>query len=389
MNKRAYRRLDHEDRIIIQACLYKNFSLSEIAKRLDVHKSTVSRELKRNTFLEKGENPYLCPTQEKLIVCNTCNKKKICTSTKRYYNFQYAINLSEERKVNSRSRTKLSEKEIQQIDEFVKEGVSLGQSLHHIYITHPILKTMCSERTIRRLIYRGYLSTKAYELRQYVVYKREYKKPAGIVNLRNLGILVDRSYKDYTKYCFNNKSKHIVHYDSLNGKQSDKFAILTIGFIKYNFQFGLLIKKGDPSSVNHTLRRLFKKLGNEVVKEVFAVNLCDNGTEFSSFYKLEVNKEGEVLLRTFYTNPYKATDKAKIERNHGLVRYLFPKGKSLDKLRQEEVDIAFSHLNSYVRKSLSDQTPYDLVKRKFGKELLNQLNIIRVPKKKVKLHPIV
>lgn len=85
----------------------------------------------------------------------------------------------------------------------------------------------------------------------------------------------------------------------------------------------------------------------------------------------------------------KATDKAECERLHELVRYCLPKGRSLDSLTQEAVDEMYSDINSYVRKSQGDQTPYDKVRRKFGDGFLAKIGIRRVPKKKVRLLPIV
>lgn len=126
-----------------------------------------------------------------------------------------------------------------------------------------------------------------------------------------------------------------------------------------------------------------------MVKKIFTINLTDNGVEFSYFYQIEINEDGEKICSTFFTNPYKATDKAECERLHELVRYFLPKGKSLDLLTQEMIDEMFSNINSYIRKSIGDKTPYDLVKKKFGKEFLNKIGIKRIANKKVRLRPII
>ena len=39
-------------------------------------------------------------------------------------------------------------------------------------------------------------------------------------------------------------------------------------------------------------------------------------------------------------------------------------------------------------KSKNDKTPYDQLKRKFGEDFLNKINIKRIPNKKVKLTEI-
>jgi transposase, IS30 family len=389
MGNKVVKRMDEEDRMIIQACLHYRFSIQQIATRLAVNKSTISRELHRNSIIKVGQSNLPCPTLQQLIVCNVCSKKGYCIKTKRYYDYKKAIELSATRNSNSRSMPKLNETLLSQVDEIVGEGVRLGQSLHHIYVSNKILQSQCCERTIRRLVYRGDLSIRPHQLRKYVTYKRAYKKSPKEINLRDIRALIGRTHKEYTRYCATCKRANIVHYDSLIGKKNDKQAILTITFPKYNFQFGRLIEKGSPSSVNRVLKKLFKQLGEETVKTVFPINLCDNGIEFSYFHQLETNDFGEVLLKTFYTNPYRSTDKAEAERNHGLIRYCISKGKSLDNLTPNQLDDMFSNLNSYIRKSKGDKTPYDLVKARFGQAFLDKINIRRIQNKKVKLRPIV
>ena len=136
------------------------------------------------------------------------------------------------------------------------------------------------------------------------------------------------------------------------------------------------------------IKKLFAKIGKDKVKRIFPINLADNGVEFTYFNEIEIFDDGEKICDTFFTNPYKSTDKAECERNHEFIRYMIPKGKSLDFLTQEKVNDMFSNINSYIRKSKKDSTPYDLVLRKFGKEFLDAIGIKRIPKKKVKLAQI-
>ena len=134
---------------------------------------------------------------------------------------------------------------------------------------------------------------------------------------------------------------------------------------------------------------LFKHLGTELTKKIFPINLADNGIEFSYFNQIEIDNNGEKICSTYFTNPYKATDKAECERLHELVRYFLPKGKSLNSLNQEQVNEMFSHINSYIRESKKDKTPYDMVSKKFGKEFLDTIGIRRIPNKLVTLKQII
>lgn len=137
--------------------------------------------------------------------------------------------------------------------------------------------------------------------------------------------------------------------DSVIGRASDRRALLTITFPKYGIQFGRIIEKSRPGDVVRALEGVFRRLPLELAMESLQVLLCDNGTEFSRLPDVEEDEGGERVRSVFRTTPYKPTDKAECERLHGLARYCLPKGRSLDRLDQQQVDAMFSNINSYVR----------------------------------------
>jgi len=55
-----------------------------------------------------------------------------------------------------------------------------------------------------------------------------------------------------------------------------------------------------------------------------------------------------------------STQKSHVESNHNYARDIIPKGRPLDRLTQDSVNIMFSHINSTPRKSLHGKTPYEL-----------------------------
>jgi len=361
MSKKDYKHLSIDDRLTIQAMLHNYKSITEIALKMGVSKSTISRELKRNSYVKLGNKSYfVCRDEKKYPVCNICPRRGLCSLSKHYYNFKDAERMSEERNKNSRMNSTLNKEEI---------------------------KKICSERTIRRLIYRDMLRTKAHELRRYVRYKREYKKEVEPLFIRNIRYLDGRTYSDFKK-ATSRKDKMWVEFDSVIGKKTDKRSILTIHFPFSNFQFGILIAKGNSVSLNYQLKKLFNKLGLEMTKLMFPICLCDNGTELSTFYENE-KLGSETICHAYFANPYRATDKAYCERNHEFIRYAIPKGITLDNLKQDDVDELFSNINSYVRLSRGDKTPYEIMEKKYGTHFMDLINIHKIPRKKVKLTQIV
>ena len=265
------------------------------------------------------------------------------------------------------------------MDSIVSEGVLKGQSLHHIYESDESLKAICCERTVRRYVYAGYLSAKAHQLPRYVRFKHKYdyseKKPVNVE--RMLG----RTYSDYREWVGSHPDANLWQYDSVEGKAADKKAILTITYPEFRFQFGYLIPKGNASAVLRKLAALRKVLGAGYA-DAFECNLSDNGPEFARLHEIE-----GWGVRAFFTSPYRSTDKAACERNHELIRYVIPKGRSLDGLAQSKVELLFSHINSYVRKSNESRTPYDLMAARFGEGFMEAIGVKRIPAKDVLLKP--
>ncbi len=412
MKKKA--RLTIDDRINLQAAIAKRTSLKDVCKLLKKNRSTIFRELTNYSYVKSiakscshcsklqfcRENGIVfpkhmkeCPDYEGMkclrlkkypYVCNNCYLANGCRNDRHYYDCLNAESMSLKNRVTTRKRKMISHDKILFINKIVTPLIKdKGQSLHHVYVTNPSLHKICSERTIRRLIYDRYLDVKAYDLPRFVrfdhkskyVYIRENK-------IANIERMYQRTFTDFTKFIKRNSELSVVQYDSVIGKLEDEKAILTITFPKERFQFGRIIKKGDPQSVIQVMNWLFKLFGYDKASEIFAVNLADNGIEFSKFHNLE-----KLNVRVYFTNPYKSTDKAACERNHEFIRYIIPKGKTLDNLTQEQINLMFSHINSYVRESNKNKTPYELITERFGPELTELIGIKYVNPQDVTLKP--
>ena len=403
-------RLFLDDRINLQAAIEKKYSLKECSIILHKNRSTIYREIINNCLYKQCRHTCYhcqkrctvkikfngqCPKFKPLFcekwghfpyTCNGCVESGSCLNLKRYYNCAEAENESRRKRKEPRVFREINDRDLKTMDEVLIHGIrNNGQSLHHLYISSNVLQTICCERTIRRYIYNGYMSVKAFELPRYVRYSHKYDYSAKkIVNVERM---LGRTYSDYLDYVKTNKFVNIWQYDSVEGRLDDKKAILTVTFPETRFQFGILIQKQNAYSVYRKIRTLQNHLGDKY-RRIFEVNLSDNGIEFSKFHELETDENGVMYGKVFFTNPYRSTDKASCERNHEFIRYLIPKGKSLDFLTQKKVDLMFSHINSYVRKSNKNKTPYELTIEKFGKEFMDLIGIEAIPKKDVCLKPI-
>ena len=399
-------RLLLDNRINLQAAISKNYSLEECAKILHKSRSTIYREIINNCYYKKCRETcahcskacrnkpafihgccpefkaYKCPRWKKFpYTCNGCNESQFCSDLKRYYDCIEANEKSIRNRKESRTYSLISNEDMMAMDKELINGIrNNGQSLHHLYVSSDILQSICSERTIRRYIYKGYMTVKAHELPRYVRYSHKYEyDKKKIVNIERM---LGRTHSDYLNYVKEHPDYHAWQYDSVEGKTDDKKAVLTITLPETRFQFGYLIGKGNATTVLRKIKKLQDSLKDRY-QTMFPINLADNGIEFTRFHEIEFG----LTIKTFFTNPYKSTDKASCERNHEFIRYLIPKHHSLDFLTQEKVNLMFSHINSYVRASNKKKTPYELTLNLFGQEFMNVIGIKAIPIKDVCLKP--
>ena len=404
-------RLLLDNRINLQAAIAKGYSLEECAVLLHKSRSTIYREVINNCYYKdcrhtcshcsnhcstrpvfiRGECPkfvaYRCNRWKHFpYTCNGCKETVICSHLKRYYDCCEADQTSKRKRIEPRTYKKICLNDLIIIDEILIHGIKQnGQSLHHVYESNPILKDICSERTLRRYIYKGYMKVKSHELPRYVRYSHKYNYSKR--NIVNVSRMLGRTYSDYLDYVKDKPFINIWQYDSVEGKIDDKKSVLTITYPETRFQFGYLISKQNSKSVFAKIRKL-QKLLKDKYQFIFEVNLSDNGPEFSIFHELENDENNRPLVKMFFTDPYRSTDKASCERNHEFIRYIIPKGKSLDFLTQEKVNLMFSHINSYVRLSNKNKTPYELTLTKFGEEFMNIIGIKKISRRDVCLKPI-
>ena len=88
------KRLNIEERMIIQACLTKNMSLTEIAIRLKRNKSTISREISNHLKIVDGITSRVCTHNREFITCNACRLRNSCSYRKHFYDFNEAENVA-------------------------------------------------------------------------------------------------------------------------------------------------------------------------------------------------------------------------------------------------------------------------------------------------------
>lgn len=80
------KRLTIENRMVIQACIHQGMNITEIASRIGVNKSTISREINKYSYFKNG-NDFSCFKRKAGWTCNKCQTVGYCKKRKKYYDF--------------------------------------------------------------------------------------------------------------------------------------------------------------------------------------------------------------------------------------------------------------------------------------------------------------
>lgn len=412
----------------IEFALRQGTPLKQIAKKIDKHHSTVSREiLSRRIASDKGafgrltnrcvhradcdrrqlcmDKPdcvrrcvtcpqcnRVCPEfQEEVCaklsrapyVCNGCKNERRCVLRKQYYIHKAAHRAYRDVLVRTRSGANITEDELLGLDALISPLVKNGQSIHHVLANNPDRFDL-HEKTVYRYVAGGLLAAKNGDMPRVCMLKPRARKP--VEHKIDTRCRIGRTYADYLSFIAAAPDLPTVEMDTVVGRRGGK-VLLTLLFVRCGFMLAFLRDRNDSQSVVDVFLRLWTLAGADLFRRLFPVLLTDNGSEFSNPKALELDPDGQPRTRVFYCDPRATNQKARIERNHEFIRLVLPKGSSFDHLSQADVDKLMSHLNSYSRPSLQDKSPYDLFAFLHGTRLLDPLGIRKIPANEIFLKP--
>jgi IS30 family transposase len=323
-----YKQLTQEQRYQICAFLKVNFSQSSIAKEIGVHKSTVSRELKRN----RGGRGYR-PKQANDMAIN--------------------------RKKNAKKNVKLTPSLVSMIESLIIQDFSPEQisgSLnrnHSIHISH-------------ETIYRYIIADKRNDGHLYKHLRRATKKRKKRYGSKDSrGQLCGRISIDARPSIVDTK-KRIGDWeiDTIIGK-NHKGALLTIVERKSKLTLIQKLPNKQAKSVTDATIRLLKPYK----KTVFTIT-SDNGKEFAHHETIG----NKLKTKVYFAHPYHSWERGLNENTNGLIRQYFPKNKCFTKITDKQVHWVMNRLNNRPRKTLGFATPNEVFWEKNSSQITSLKN---------------
>lgn len=438
--KKVYdqKHLTTSQRIHIEKGLNDGLSFAAIARNVDKHPSTIAKEIRKyRTFQKRESNPrhplrcarfkecslrflcekpecvkvckycfdttfqipkcnticpeYIepqCPSISKApYVCNHCTRIRTCNKNKAFYIAQTADTTSQELLVSCRTGINQSPADIAILDDLISPLLKNGQSLAHIYAFHGH-EIPCSRKTLYNYIDQGVFTARNIDMRRKVRYKCKPRKTGTRISLAAKEFRIGRTYEDFQKFIQENPEVPVVELDTVEGGRDNSTQVfLTIFFRNCSLMLIFVLQEKSQDQVIKVFDYLTEKLGMKVFQELFPVILTDNGVEFQFPERLECDKSGEIRTKIFYCNPNSSWQKGRIEKNHEYIRYVIPKGQSLDNYKQKEACMLMNHINSEARDSLNGCTPFRLSKMLLNNRLHRLLCLQEIPADQVNLKP--
>lgn len=346
-NQRKFKQLNEKKRIIIQTLLELGKTQTYIANYLHVHKSTISREIIRGSYVhsyEKGTKLL-----EKLV-----------------YNHDAAQNLANNRKKNSHKKLKIIKHfdYLTYVAKLVKENkysfeIISGREkyLNLKYNTDNF--NVCT-KTLYNYLHKG-------------LFAKCNLKPIDLPRLVNF-----KAHKNYIKRAkrdckgnsieirpeiINNREEPMNwEIDCIVGSKNQGPVLLTLTERKTRFELIYKLESKSSDNVCNVLDDLERKFSNNF-SSCFKTITSDNGCEFLNTNRIQSSILFTDSPRTvhYFAHAYCSYERGTNEAMNQRIRQFFPKGYSFDNTRISKILKVQKHLNNQPKKCLGFKTAFEVM----------------------------
>jgi len=315
----------------IKALLSLNFNNSQMADQINVHRTTIGRELKRNGLHRTSYDPDLA----------------------------HKLYLTSKQHAGSKPK-----KPIDDIFKEIRKRLELQFSPEQI-CGQLLLeqKPRLSHTSIYKYIWKnkengGFLFK---NLRQSA--KKKRKKYGSVKDSR--GTIKNRiSIEKRPKIVDQLKRIGDWEADTIIGK-NHKSLIVSLTERRSMFQLLKKVKNKNAKQVSKAIIKMIKDSNLPAHTMTF-----DNGKEFA----LHESIANSLALKTFFAHPYSSWERGLNENQNGLVRQYFPKKTDFQKISHQQIKKVQDLLNIRPRKSIDFYSPIQFVKNEIGVKINCKFN---------------
>ncbi len=309
----TYVQVTSHERHVIAALRREGLNQAEVAEHLGRHRSTISREVRRNR-------------------CATDGRYRAIKADRR----------ARMRRSRSRRNHRFGEEELAEVERQLKSDWSPEQVSGRLKNERGL---WISHETIYRHVWRDKRSGGTLHTHLRCSPKRRRKR-YGAYDSR--GRLAGKRHISERPAGAHNRSR-VGHWemDTMAGS-GDQHGVLTLVERKTGY---VLIGKLRSRKVEELNREVIRLIGStsRPVRTITA----DNGTEFHGYEAIEEATGVEV----YFATPYHSWERGTNENTNGLIRQYLPKRKSMARVTQRDCDWIAEQLNTRPRKRLGYRTP--------------------------------
>ena len=308
----GYTQLTREQRYQIQALMKTGQNQTQMATVLDVHKATISRELRRNRGL-RGYRPH------------------------------QAHQLAQARQAR-KPRTRLSPRVWQQVETLVRQAWSPEQICGRLKREHG--RTI-SHEWMYQYIYRDKQTggTLYRSLRCQKTRRKRYGTSSRRGRIANQISIDERPVIVATRQRIGDWEGDTVIGHGHRG------ALVTLVERRSKYTMLESIPRKTAAAVRTAVRRA---LGPH--KASVHTITYDNGREFSDPAGMAQDLDATI----YFAHPYASWERGVNENTNGLIRQFFPKDRNLTRVSEQELTAARENLNHRPRKTLGFRTPHEV-----------------------------
>ena len=358
-NKNQYHHLTKDDRAKIQSLVEQKdsngkrlFNNTYIANYLGVHKSTISRELRKRI-------------KSKIMIRTGHIKNKPYNATDAHNDYIFKRGLSKGEYVLRKypKMAKYIEDKIK-IDKWSPDVIVGYMEKHNIFNRDGF--THITVPTIYNAIRLHIIDVKLEDTRRMKYNpKYEYHEEKQVSDSK-LPYSIDKR-PDYIE---NRLIFGHFELDTVLGKKEGKHeCLMTLTERKTRFEiiFKLKCKTADEV-VNkfNQIKDFMKSNYNKIFKSI----TTDNGSEFSHF--LEIIKDTKTQI--YFCHPYCSGEKGTNEKSNSMIRYFIPKSSLIENYSNQDINNIANWMNNYPRKILDYKTPLEALLEEFNdKNIINKI----------------
>lgn len=328
------------------------FNNSYIADYLGVHRSTISRELRKRIkskiYIRTGK---------------MTNKPYNAVDAQNDYKFKRALSKGQYKLRNYPKMAQFIEDKIK-IDKWAPDVIVGYMKTHNMFL----YDGFCSitSPTVYNAIRNNIINVKIKDTRR-MKYDSKYEyKEKKQVSISKLPYSIENRPEEV------NDRQIFGHFeiDTVIGTRNGKHeCLLTITERKTRFEiiFKLNVKTVDEvvKKINY-LKLFMKKHYNKIFKSF----TTDNGTEFSDFLGIIAGTNTKI----YFCHPYCSGEKGTNEKSNSIIRYFIPKKTLIENYSYKDINKIAHWMNNYPRKILNYKTPLEAILEEFDdKSVINKI----------------